>query len=215
MIKTNVSKIPATPRKVSTNLNGLEFETTVWRDPAMMTDVLRFTIYAAGPEKVEDLFELLSRPPLPERPASQRKDESWDERFLEMAYLVASWSKDPSTKVGCVLVNPDRHVISTGYNGLPRSVVDSTDRYEDRSVKYLMTQHAEMNAVSQAVGSCKGSTAYVTHFPCSTCAGLLINAGVAGIVTREPSGGIAERFKDSFAASRKMFEEAGVEISMI
>ena len=70
----------------------------------------------------------------------------WDMRFLEMAQLVASWSKDPSTKVGATIVDDDRRVISVGYNGFPKGVADNK-RLEDRDEKYKMIVHAERNAL--------------------------------------------------------------------
>lgn len=135
----------------------------------------------------------------------------WDLRFMEVADLVATWSKDPSTKVGCVLVDQNRHIIATGYNGFPRGVDDSDERLNDRPTKYLMVQHAEANAILQAVAAIAGATAYVTHRPCSGCSGMLIQAGVKRIVTRLPSDGFAERFAESFRAADLMLDEAGVE----
>lgn len=137
----------------------------------------------------------------------------WDDRFMEMAGLVATWSRDPSTQVGCVIVNPERQVVSTGFNGFPRGVDDDPARYADRAAKYLMIVHAEANAVLQAGGDVRGGTAYVTHPPCAQCAATLIQAGIARIVTREPDAGMAERFKDSFGAARTMLREAGVEVT--
>ncbi len=139
---------------------------------------------------------------------------NWDDRFMELARHVAAWSKDPSTKVGCVLVDDRRRVIGMGYNGFPRGVVDDVSRYEDRATKYLMVQHAEANAVLNATVSVRGATAYVTHHPCATCSGLLIQAGVARIVTMTPDGGFAERFADSFRASKAMLDEAGVSVEL-
>lgn len=138
--------------------------------------------------------------------------EKWDFRFMQMADLVATWSKDPSTQVGCVLVDQNRHVIATGYNGFPRGVDDSEERLNDRPTKYNLVLHAEANALLQAVASITGATAYVTHRPCSGCSGMLIQAGVKRIVTRWPSDGFAERFADSFRAADMMLGEAGVEI---
>ena len=77
------------------------------------------------------------------------KQNCWDIRFMRMAHEVASWSKDPSTKVGCVLVK-DRKIISMGYNGFPRLIEDDLNRLIDREVKYEMTVHAEQNAVITA-----------------------------------------------------------------
>lgn len=140
--------------------------------------------------------------------------DKWDERFLLLAEHVAAWSKDPSTKVGCVLVDAHRRVIGMGYNGFPRGVSDDAARYDDRPTKYLMVQHAEANAVLNAVTSVRGSTAYVTHHPCATCAGLLIQAGVSRVVSFTPEGGIAERFADSFRAAATMLDEAGVSVEL-
>lgn len=136
----------------------------------------------------------------------------WDGRFISLAFHVAAWSKDPSTKVGCVLVNPKRQVIGMGYNGFPRGVLDGRDRYENRERKYLMVQHAEANAVLNAVQSLDGCAAYVTHHPCANCAGLLIQAGVEQVITVRPEAGLAERFKDSFSISKAMLDEAGVNL---
>lgn len=139
----------------------------------------------------------------------------WHLRFLDLATHVAQWSKDPSTKVGCVLVNDTRQVVGMGYNGFPRGVADGADRYADRSIKYPMVVHAEANAILNAVGSTKGTLAYVTHHPCADCMGLLIQAGVRGVFTHRPEPGLAERFCDSFKITRTMAEEAGVPITFM
>lgn len=139
----------------------------------------------------------------------------WDRRFMDLAELVASWSKDPSTKVGCVIVNDLRQVISLGYNGFPRGVDDDLRRYENRENKYLMVQHAEANAMHNAIQSPRGCTAYVTAHPCSQCAGALIQCGVKRVVCPDPSGGFSERFATSIAAATFMFGESGIEVVLM
>lgn len=139
---------------------------------------------------------------------------NWDSRFMDLAAHVAAWSKDPSTQVGCVLVDDRRRVIGMGYNGFPRGVDDSQERYGDRPTKYLMVQHAEANAILNATVSVRGSTAYVTHHPCASCSGLLIQAGISRIVSFSPSGGLAERFADSFNAATTMLRESGVALEL-
>lgn len=138
--------------------------------------------------------------------------DKWDHRFLALAGNIADWSKDPSTRVGAVLVNDLRQVIGMGYNGFPRGVDDLPSRYADRDWKYHFTQHAEANAVLQAVASPRDATAYVTHHPCANCAGMLIQAGVRRIVTTTPDAGLAERFERSFEVARFMCTEAGVKL---
>jgi len=139
----------------------------------------------------------------------------WHNRFLDLASHVAQWSKDPSTKVGCVIVNDDRQVVGMGYNGFPRGVADGKDRYEDRSIKYPMVVHAEANAILNAVGSTRDCFAYVTHPPCAGCMGLLIQAGVRSIITHRPDEGLAERFRESFAITDTMAREARVPVTFM
>lgn len=143
-------------------------------------------------------------------------DEKWHARFLRLAQQVATWSKDPSTVVGCVLVR-DRRVISTGYNGFPKNLSDSFDRLMDREQKYEMTVHAEVNAVTTAAlhgVSTENCTAYVTFSPCSRCAAVLINAGITAVYVAGDSI-IPDRWLDNFVLAGKMLAEAGVHYQTI
>lgn len=136
----------------------------------------------------------------------------WHERFLALAREVASWSKDPSTKVGAVAVDASRRVLETGYNGPPRGVVDSPDRME-RPAKYLWTAHAEENLVAHAARArLEGATVYVTHLCCNACARMLINAGVAKVVIGPGTTAMPD---DVFNTARTMLAEAGVELERI
>ena len=129
--------------------------------------------------------------------------DKWDLRFLDMAELVASWSKDPAHKVGCVLVDQDRRVLSIGYNGPPKGVLDS---YETKEEKNARTLHAEHNAVLFARGE-RPHTAYIhPFFPCSNCCALLIQAGVQRIVATQDS--ISRKWNP--AITQAMCDEAGV-----
>ncbi len=138
----------------------------------------------------------------------------WDIRFLKLATHISEWSKDPSTKVGCVVVGPDREIRSTGFNGFPRGIQDSDDRLTNRDLKYPLICHAEENAIMHAarIGlALKGCTAYVTWPPCTRCARSLIQAGVSEIVI--PSGlEIPDRWKDDFEMSMGLLREAEVTI---
>ena len=140
---------------------------------------------------------------------SSPSPSSWSSRFAQLAALVASWSKDPATQVGAVAVNDARRILEVGYNGLPQGTLDAPDRMA-RPAKYLWTTHAEANLVATAARSrLAGSTVYVTHAPCSQCAALLINAGVARVVC---GAGTTAMPEEPFAVARLMFEEAGVEL---
>ena len=135
--------------------------------------------------------------------------ESWDATFLGLAERFARRSKDPSTKVGCVIVGPDREVRSMGYNGLPRGVEDLAERME-RPAKYLWTSHAEENAVAQAarIGvSLKECTAYVTHFPCARCARAMIQAGIIAV---KFGNGTTNMPSDEFEVANRMLTESNI-----
>ena len=136
----------------------------------------------------------------------------WDARFLDLAKHISDWSKDPSTKVGCVVVGEDREIRSTGFNGFPRGIEDTAARLNDREKKYPMICHAEENAIMHAarIGiSLKSCTAYVTWPPCSRCARSLIQAGVREVVY-PANCEIPERWEKDFAIATSMFTESGV-----
>ena len=138
----------------------------------------------------------------------------WDHRFIELANHIAKWSKDPSTKVGCVIVGEDREIRSTGFNGFPRGIADDSERLEDREQKYPLICHAEENAIMHAarIGlSLKGCTAYVTWPPCTRCARSLIQAGVVEVVYPTKIE-VPERWQKDFDMSTAMMKEAGLNI---
>lgn len=137
----------------------------------------------------------------------------WHRRFLELAQHIGNWSKDPSTQVGAVIVDDQRRIISTGYNGFPRGVIDSDERYHNRDVKYEMIVHGEINAIVFAQQDLTGATLYTWPFmPCSRCAAIVIQTGIKRVVAPHCEN---PRWRDSFELTRRMFEEAGVELIVI
>jgi dCMP deaminase len=136
----------------------------------------------------------------------------WNKRFLDLAEHVAGWSKDPSTKVGAVIVNDDKQVLGLGYNGFPRGVYDCGERYNNRDTKLLFVAHAERNALDNA-SDVRGATLYSTLFPCTDCAKGIIQRGIKTIVTTVPNETQAKRF--NFDTSKIMFDEAGVELLLL
>lgn len=138
----------------------------------------------------------------------------WHKRFIGLAYHIAEWSKDPSTKVGAVIVRPDRTIASVGYNGFPRNVLDDSDRYETKNLKRLFVVHAEMNAIITAKEPLNGFSIYVSRLlPCSNCAGAIIQSGIKTVYhdCHEPP----EHWKDSFTASLQMFKEAEINVRLV
>lgn len=136
----------------------------------------------------------------------------WDHRFLDLCKVIAEWSHDPSTKVGAVIVRPDRTVCSIGYNGFPRGVIDSELRYGNRELKYKMIVHAEMNAILAAKENMTGYSIYVSPLhPCSQCAAAIIQSGIKRVITIK-----SDRldWADQFRTAGIMLAEANVEVAI-
>lgn len=136
----------------------------------------------------------------------------WDERFLNLADHVSQWSKDPRTKVGAVIVDQKKRVISLGYNGFPRGVEDTPERYDDRPTKHLFVAHAERNALDNSPMSVEGCTLYVPLVPCSECAKSIIQKGIARVVSYVPD---REGVNFNWDITETMFAEAGVELFLL
>ena len=140
-------------------------------------------------------------------------DEKWDRRFLALAEHIAQWSKDPSTKTGAVIVDQDNRIISVGYNGLPRKVVDSPERLENREIKYKLIVHCERNALLFARSSVRGCKLYTWPFmSCSVCAGMVINAGITEVVAPFSDN---PRWTEDFKLANEIFTEAGVKVKLL
>jgi len=137
----------------------------------------------------------------------------WDHRFLSMAALVGSWSKDPSTKCGCVIVDGNR-IISLGFNGYPHGLEDKKDK---RGVKYDKTIHAELNAILHAKQPLIGRVLYTWPMqPCAKCAAVIIQSGISKVIVGIPVGmnDTIARWADSFFLAETMLREAGVELEL-
>lgn len=135
---------------------------------------------------------------------------SWDECFMRMTYVIAERSKDPSTQVGAVIVNPDNVVVGMGYNGFPRSVENEDFSWEREGdmldTKYPYVVHAEANAIYNANADTKDAHIYVKLFPCNECAKAIIQKGIKEVIYE------SDKYHDipAFIASRRMFDAAGV-----
>ena len=130
--------------------------------------------------------------------------DKWDNRFLVMAQLVSTWSKDPSTKCGAVIVRPDKSVCSVGFNGFPQQMSDDDSLYLDRYEKYSRVIHSEMNAIQFAQdSSLRGYTTYCYPFlPCDRCCVHLMQKGIVRIVAPTATPDLVSRWKDSIERVR-------------
>lgn len=141
--------------------------------------------------------------------------EKWDRRFLDLARHVSTWSLDPSTQTGAVVVDKRKRIISTGYNGFPVGVKDLPERYADRELKYKMIVHCERNALLFANTTLDDCVLYTWPFmSCSVCAAMVIQSGITRCVAPEIPEHLRERWAEDMALSSQMFQEAGVVVDL-
>jgi len=146
---------------------------------------------------------------------TKREDLSkWDQRFMALASHVGEWSKDPSTHVGSVIVAPDRRVLSLGYNGFPRGVLDLEERLNDRPTKYAFVAHAERNALDNVETSMRDCTLYATLQPCAECTKSIIQKGIKKVVCVVDKNKV-EHYNNFINYSLVMMQESGIEVVQV
>ena len=140
------------------------------------------------------------------------QSNKWQRRLIRMAFQPASWSKDTSSQVGAVIVTPDGHPRSFGYNGLPRGVNDDVPERHERPEKYLWFEHAERNAIYQGT-DLQGCIMFVTHLPCPDCSRGIIQSGIRHVVVATMNGRLspfATKRQKNTDVSLPMMKEAGI-----
>ena len=113
------------------------------------------------------------------------KQESWDEYFMQIAEAVSSKSKDPSSKMGCVIVDKNKRVVSLGYNGMVQGADESKMTLSERPMKYYFAIHSEMNALIFAHQNLEGCTLYNRVATCENCLKYCLQAGIKRFVYKE------------------------------
>lgn len=130
--------------------------------------------------------------------------------LLRVASAVAEMSKDPSTRVGAIIVDPIGRIVSAGYNGFARGCDDSPEMYADREKKYSRTSHAETNAILFAKADLTKHSIYCTMAPCDRCAVMIIQSGITNVFCPPLPADAAPRWAEAVKSAREMFREACV-----
>jgi len=134
-------------------------------------------------------------------------------RYIDIAKAISQWSKDPSSKIGAVAVGEKGQILAQGYNGFPRGIADTPERYNDRETKYKFVVHAEMNVIYNASYngvSLDGADLYIYGLPtCSECAKGIVQVGIKRVIM--PNMRYPEFWMKNWEESKKIYDEAGVE----
>ena len=139
--------------------------------------------------------------------------QKWHKRFQDLAQHFSTWSKDPSTQVGAVIINENKIIVATGYNGFASGVEDSDERLNNREEKYPRVIHAEINAILNANASVRGCILYTWPFQCCCpCSSLVIQSGIKMVVS-PPN--VPDRWKQTIKMGLEMYKEAGVEVWLL
>jgi dCMP deaminase len=142
---------------------------------------------------------------------------TWDTRWMDMARLVATWSKDRSRQTGSVIVDDRNVLVAVGWNGFPRGLRDDLDERHSRPAKYQWTEHAERNAIYNAASKgipTLGCRMYLPWYPCADCARAIIQAGISEIIAVNPDWN-DPKWASDFAMVREMLSEAGIGVCFV
>lgn len=140
---------------------------------------------------------------------------TWNKKFIGLAKFVAEWSKDRSTKVGCVIVGKNHQVLSVGYNGFPRGVDDEVETRHERPAKYKWTEHSERNGIYNAARTgtaLEGSTIYLNWYPCADCARAIIQSGIQKVVCGQKPDFDNPQWGADFKLVQEMFAEVKMSV---
>jgi len=140
----------------------------------------------------------------------------WAKRYLNLAKEISTWSKDPSTQIGAVIIGNKGQIVSQGYNGFPRGIKDSEERYNDREIKYKYTIHAEANAIYNSIhnnADVNGCSLYCYGLPiCSECAKLIIQTGIKEVYV---NSFVKSNWKESCDLAIELFKESGIKYTIV
>lgn len=137
----------------------------------------------------------------------------WNDRYLNLAKEISTWSRDPSRKIGAVAVGSKGQILAQGFNGFPRGINDTDERLNNREEKYKYIVHAELNVIYNATYngiSLDGAKLFVYGLPiCSECAKGIIQVGIKSVFMKTDKP-IPDNWSESHRLTSHMFDEAGI-----
>lgn len=136
---------------------------------------------------------------------------NWQEYFNNVAHAIALKSKDPSSKVGAIIVDKDNRIVSQGFNGFVAGCDESKMTW-DRPMKYALVIHAEANALLHARVNLTGAKMYVTHGPCENCLKHTLQAGIREVYYKDPGIMRDRSTAEQKEAIKRLIEATGAKV---
>lgn len=131
---------------------------------------------------------------------------SWYSYFMDIAEATSRKSKDPTTKVGAIIVDSNNRIVSTGYNGMPSGILETVELWKSPK-KYDFVLHAELNAIVHCNNKGEGLSLYTTMFPCKECAKVIAAVGIKYVYYRD------QKYDNKF--TREIFNMCGIKLLRI
>lgn len=137
---------------------------------------------------------------------------NWNTRFFSIAKTVANWSKDPSKKIGAVIVDQQNRIVSTGFNGIPRGVLETDERLNNKEIKRSITIHAEENAILFAKRDLTNCRLFIYGLPpCAHCCAMIIQSGISEVNYMVPKEyEISDFWSDNIKLGHNILKERGL-----
>lgn len=140
--------------------------------------------------------------------------QAWKIKYLDLAQHFSTWSKDPSSQIGAVAVGELGQILTQGYNGFPRGILDTPERLNHRETKYGLVVHAEMNCIYNAATlgiNLSGAKLFIYGLPpCSACSLGIIQSGISEVHIRPNYAKLTPEWIEAFNKSADNFEEVGI-----
>lgn len=153
---------------------------------------------------------------------AKRQRPSWDEYYINIAWVVSSRSSCSRRSVGALIVM-DRRIVSTGYNGTPFGVKNcdeggcprcASDAPAQAGYDWCLCVHGEQNAIALAARqgtATEGASLYVTLRPCFGCLKEAVQAGIREIVYDQPF----DYSPDLEGAYQSLIAQAGIVLRQV
>ncbi len=143
-------------------------------------------------------------------------DEFLNVKLQQVINYSLIFSKDPRTKVGCLLMDENYNNIKFGTNTFPNGIKNLSNRWE-RINKHNYVIHAEINCIFESfkqINNLNNCILLTTKFPCHECIKIIIQTGIYIIYTLPPDY-TDDKWKNSYKIANELIKESNIKIILL